>query len=286
MASVEAVRRLLCGFSVEITPSNYQSIDAAAMKLPKGTEVFIASLPKGVPGAMVDAAVRVRRSGYVPVPHLAARNLASESQFDDLLARLCGEAGVECALVIGGDRDDPLGPYADSLQILRAGYLQKHGVRNVYLSCYPEGHPCIDDERLVAATVEKLAVCEATSLTAAFVSQFCFETAPIRRMTRNLQQQGIRNLLRIGLAGPTGAAALLRYAMLCGVGPSIRALRDRQSLARNVVAGNAEDLLAELAQAQAVEPSLGIARVHFFTFGSLSRTAEMLAHLLSQDHVA
>jgi methylenetetrahydrofolate reductase (NADPH) len=285
MVFVEAIGRLLRGCSVEITPGDGRSIDAAAAMLPQGTETFIASLPKGRLDDVVDAAVRLRRAGLVPVPHLAARNLASEEELDDFLKRLSAAAGVDRALVIGGDRHEPLGPYGDSLRILKSGLLQTHGVRSVYLSCYPEGHPRIGDERLTTARGEKLAVCQAAGLTAGLVSQFCFDAAPIVRTARNLRRQGVRNRLRIGLAGPASAAVLLKYAAICGVGPSIRALRERQSLARHVLAGNTEDLVAELARAQAAEPSLGIGGVHFFTFGSLGRTAEMLARLRSRECV-
>ena len=38
-----------------------------------GTEVFIASLPKGTPDQLVTAATQLRRSGVIPVPHIAAR---------------------------------------------------------------------------------------------------------------------------------------------------------------------------------------------------------------------
>jgi methylenetetrahydrofolate reductase (NADPH) len=283
--SSEAVKRLLCGFSVEITPGDSKSLDAAASVLPPGTEVFIASLPKGNLGDVVDAAVRLCGGKLVPVPHLAARNLAGEAQLGEFLARLSGEAGVDRALVIGGDRDDPVGSYDYSLQILKSGLLRKHGVRSVYLSSYPEGHPRIANARLITARAEKLTACVEAGLTAGLVSQFCFETAPIVRMARDLRQQGIHNPLRVGLAGPTGAAVLLKYALVCGVGASIRALRERQSLAKNAIAGDTEGLLAELAGAHAAEPALGIGGVHFFTFGSLSRTADMLARLMNEEYV-
>ncbi len=286
MSSFEAVKRLLRGFSVEVTPGDSKSIDAAVAMLPQGTEVFIASLPKCSSGETVDTAVRLRHSGLVPVPHLAARNLTGQVQLDEFLAQLSGEAKVDRALVIGGDRDKPIGPYSDSIQVLKTGLLQKFGVRSVYLSAYPEGHPRIANERLIATRAEKRAVCAEAGLSAEFVSQFCFETAPIVSMARELRQQGIENSLRVGLAGPTGAAVLLKYAMACGVGPSIRALRERRSLVKNAMAGNTEGLLSELARAQVAEPSLGIGGVHFFTFGSLSRTTEMLARLLSAEHVA
>jgi methylenetetrahydrofolate reductase (NADPH) len=282
MALADAIKLLLRGFSVEITPRDSKSVHAAARTLPHGTEAFIASLPNGHLDEVVEAAVHLRSHGLVPVPHLAARNLAGETQLDGFLRRLSDEAEVERALVIGGDRDKPLGAYDDSLQILKSGLLQKHGVRIVYLACYPEGHPRIIDDRLGRARTEKLAAAKDAGFAATLVSQFCFESAPMLRMARELRETGIHNPLRIGLAGPTSAAVLLRYALICGVGNSIKALRERQSLAKNVMAGNTEGLLAELARAQITDPSFRIGGVHFFTFGSLLRTAEMIARLIER----
>lgn len=274
--------QLLRGFSVEITPGDERSIDVAVKTLPKNTETFIASLPKGNLDAVVSAAARLRRGGLIPVPHLAARNLAGEAQLDALLERLRSEAGVDRALVIAGDRPEPAGVYNDSLQILQSGLLEKHGLKTVYLSCYPEGHPRIGDQQLALARAEKLRLAKGAAFRVGFVSQFCFETEPMVRLAREIRAEGIDEPLRIGLAGPTGAAVLLKYALICGIGPSIRALRERDSLTKNMVSGNPEQLLAHLAHAQKSEPALSINGVHFFTFGALSRTTDMLAQFLGQ----
>jgi methylenetetrahydrofolate reductase (NADPH) len=272
-------------FSVEITPGDEKSLHAAK-DLPKGTEVFIASLPKGNWDAVVDAAARLRSGGLTPVPHLAARNLASGTQLDDLLRRLAGEAGIDRALVIGGDRDKPLGPYEWSLQILNSNLLQRHGIRTVYLSCYPEGHPSIDDVRLAQARSEKIAAAEREGFEIGLISQVCFESAPMIAMLRDLRQQRMAHPVRIGLAGPTKAVTLLKYALVCGVGPSVRALREKDSMAKSLLSGNTEELLWELARAQSHEPGLGLGGIHFFTFGSLSRTRDLLARLQSLDLTA
>ena len=133
----QAINTLLRGCSVEITPGDTKSINVAATTLPENTETFVASLPNGHLDDVVDTAIRVRREVLHPVPHLAARNLSSAAHLERLLQRLSGEAGVdERALVIGGNRPEPIGPYSQSLQILNSGLLEKYRVRSVYLSCY------------------------------------------------------------------------------------------------------------------------------------------------------
>jgi methylenetetrahydrofolate reductase (NADPH) len=278
-----AVSTLLRGFSVELMPGDEKSISAAAETLPKGTETFIPSLPRARFDDVVAAAVRLGRAGLAPVPHIAARNLRSEAELDSLLKRLSGEAGVDRSLVIAGDRDDPRGPFSDSLHVLNSGLLQQHGIKLVYLSCYPEGHPRISSDRLAIACAAKLAAADAAGLLVGLVSQFCFESAPMIQLALQLRRQGVNRPLRIGLAGPTRPAVLLKYAMMCGVGPSIRALRDRKSVATDMMAGTTEGLVMELAHALRAEPAMGIGSVHFFTFGSLSRTLEMIARLKHRE---
>jgi hypothetical protein len=82
-----------------------------------------------------------------------------------------------------------------------------------------------------------------------------------RAFTHAIDRQAI-------VAGPAERGKLIKYALRCGVGASLRALRERSELARNVMAGEApDDLLGEVALSQTADPSLGISGVHFFTFG-------------------
>jgi len=278
MGSTSQTNGLMRRFSVELTPGDEKSLKAAE-RLPAGTEVFIANLPKGTNDAVVDAAVRLRGAGMTPVPHIAARNMPSEAELSRFLEQLTAKAGVDRVLTIAGDRDDVHGPFADSLAVLKCGLLQANGIGQVYLSCYPEGHPRIDDAKLAAARADKVAAAEKDGLAVGFISQFCFEPAPFEAMERDLRAQGFSQPLRLGVAGPASLIVLAKYAAICGVGPSIRALRERSSLAASAISGGTEELLVELARIAATNPSLQIGGVHFFTFGALARTVELIERL-------
>jgi methylenetetrahydrofolate reductase (NADPH) len=79
--------------------------------------------------------------------------------------------------------------------------------------------------------------------------------------------------MRVGLAGPASLPRLLRFAAMCGVGNSVRALRARpQAITRLMVEAGPEVALRELAR-RADAPLAG---VHFFCFGGLVRTARWL----------
>ncbi len=106
---------------MEIVSIDKASIEAAGNLFRAGTEVFIASLPKHKATKQIEAAIDLRKSGLTPVPHIVARNIADEVELESLLHGLAQHAAVDSALVLGGDRDRPLGIYNDSLQLLETG---------------------------------------------------------------------------------------------------------------------------------------------------------------------
>lgn len=268
---------LLEKFSVEVVSNDQASIDAAGKLFKPGTEVFVASLPKHKAAKQIEAAIDLRASGLAPVPHIVARNIVDEAELDASLRALTRHAGVDAALVLGGDRDQAMGHYDDSLQLLETGLFEKHGIRKIYLSCYPEGHPRISNEKLERARADKLAAATARGMEVTLVSQFCFDPRPIIAWTQTLRAAGVTVPYRVGVAGPASRAALVKFALLCGIGASLRALQERDHMARNMLAGETpEALLREVTRARDAQPALNIDGAHFFTFGSLAKTAQWI----------
>jgi methylenetetrahydrofolate reductase (NADPH) len=267
---------LLRNYSAEVTCRDEKSIRAAESLMPRGSEVFIVSLPSDKEGRSVAVAAELHQAGLVPVPHIVARNIRSRLDLEVLLRRLTSEAGVDRALILGGDRSQPIGEFDSSQQLLETGLLESFGIRKVKLSWYPEGHPRISDSELAKARAAKLRIAAARGLEVELVGQFCFESAPIIASARYLRAEGIQVPLRVGVAGPASRASLLKYAMICGVGASVRALKERSGARSLISSETPERLLREVAQAQAAEPSLGIHRVHFFTFASVASTAQFV----------
>jgi methylenetetrahydrofolate reductase (NADPH) len=266
---------LLKDYSVEVTSRDRKSIETAMREMARGSEVFIASPPSDISDRQVSTAVTLSDAGLRPVPHVVARNIGSLAGFDRLLERLTSEARVDRVLLLAGDRDMPAGEFHSSLQLLESGLLERRGIRQIFLAAYPEGHPRVAAPELAAARIAKLAAAETRGMHVTFVTQFCFESAPIISLAREMRAQGITTPLRIGLAGAASRASLLKYAVICGVGPSLRAFKERHAAARTMLSGETPEVLVkELAAAQATRPSLGIVGVHFFTFGSLAKTVE------------
>jgi methylenetetrahydrofolate reductase (NADPH) len=277
---------LLQNVSAELVAIDKAAIRAASGLFRRGTEIFIANLPKHKTAMQLEAAIALRQSGMTPVPHLVARNMESAAEFAALMRGLSEQAGVNSALVLGGDRDLPLGPYQDSLQLLNSGHFERYGFKKIYIAGYPEGHRHISDAALALARSQKLAAAAARGLEVTLLSQFCFDSQPIIKWVRGLRAAGVTAPYRVGVAGPASKAALIKFAMLCGVGPSLRALQSREQMASNLLRGETpEGLLRDVARARKEMASLNIDGAHFYTFGTLSKVSEWLNTMDPSGHL-
>jgi methylenetetrahydrofolate reductase (NADPH) len=255
------------GFSVEATRPSDADVAALAV-LKRGTRVYLSAVPNRPVDEALGAAIRLRAAGFEPVPHIAVRNFASIATLDDFLARLNGEAGVAHALVIAGDRAE-CGPLRRALDAIDGGILRRRRIRTIGIAGYPDGHPRIGEVELNRALGEKIAAAEVTGLAVEIVTQFCFNAGAILDFVARVRAFGFEHPVRIGLAGPTSLAALLRYAARCGVRTSAQALVQRSGLVRQMFAmATPDDLVRTLADAApaGVTP-------HFFSFGGLPATA-------------
>ncbi len=132
-------------------------------------------------------------------------------------------------LVIAGDRAE-CGPLRRASDAIDSGVLRRRGIRSIGIAGYPGGHPRIGDEELNRALAAKIAAAEATGLSVEIVTQFCFDARAILDFVARLRAFGFDHRVRIGLAGPTNLAALIRYASRCGVQASAQALARRSGL--------------------------------------------------------
>lgn len=269
-----AILRLVQGFSIELTPAAAKRIPRLAGLLPLGTHVYLTSLPGDDVQETIALAARLRREGFEPVPHLAARNITTRDALEDLLARLVGEAGMTKALVVAGSAGNASGAFSDSLELLATGLLERHGIVSVGVAGHPEPSPVIPSPVHWHALAAKRKRAEQSGIDIGVVTQFCFDPAAILAYARrlSLEQRGLP--LRVGVAGVASLQTLIRYAISCGVGGSIEFLK-RQSLnaARLLLPRDPGSLLLEVARAQFTGPRLPISGLHFFPFGGMTKTA-------------
>jgi methylenetetrahydrofolate reductase (NADPH) len=214
----------------------------------------------------------LRAAGFEPVPHIAAHNFSNADDLNGFLAALSREAKVRTVLVIGGDGEQSAGALNTALDVIDSGVLQRHGIEEIGIGGYPEGHPRLSVETLDLALKAKIEAAEQTGLRVHIVTQFCFASAPILQWIARTRDLGIEHPIRIGLAGPTSLTTLLRFARRCGVLNSAQGLTRQAGMFKHLIGTSAPDtIIRELAE---MPPDrLGDVGAHFFTFGGLAATA-------------
>ncbi len=246
--------------------------------LPAGTRVYLAHIDGTDFAEMKAAAARLVGEGFAVMPHFPARGIASRAELESRIAAYA-EAGVREALVIAGGIDTPRGAYTEALDLLRTGLFDAYGFTALHVAGHPEGNRDIDpaggDAVALAALAAKAAFQRETDARMAIATQFCFETAPVVAWADRLAAAGITLPVHLGVAGPAKLQTLIRFAMTCGVGPSLRVLQRRAAdLTRLMVPFEPTELLAELAAHKAQNPSFPVERIHFFPLGGIAATTD------------
>ena len=266
---------LLSSASVEVSSRGHQLQELRDHFHP-GMEVTITFLPGDNYRHNVETAVALRRAGYHPVPHIAAREMPSREALADFLARLRSEADVRRVLLIAGDVVAAKGPYRSSLDVCNSGLLEAHGVAHLSVAGHPEGHPYLTAERTFKGLEAWRDWGRQTSIRVDVVTQFCFESAPILGWIGELGARGIDLPVIVGLAGPASPATLTKFALRCGVGNSMRALRSQIGrFGRLLTDTGPDDVMRGLRSAPAIATA-SIAGFHLFPFGGLRKAAGWL----------
>jgi len=263
--------------SIEATPDQAANSDILPGLLPRGTSVYLTDLGAGDMDTTVRAATRLRNLGYEPVPHIAVRRITSQVMIEDLLARLCGEADVRDVLVIGGGVGSALGPYDATLDLLQSGLLDRSGITRIGVAGHPEGSPDISDA-LIEATLElKAEFARQSDADMRIVTQFGFDAATATGWLDRLGALGVDLPVHLGVAGPANISTLLKYAAMCGVGPSLGFLRKGSGLLTALATRySPEAYVAPMEQWHHARSSSNLAGLHVFPFGGLAVSAQWL----------
>jgi methylenetetrahydrofolate reductase (NADPH) len=275
-ANVDAsrLRSLLDNYSIEMTARDVPHLEQAAEVIPQGTKIPVTFLPGETFDMRVAAAKRVRELGFLPIPHISARRLASQEELEGYLSRIQGEVGTDHAFVVAGDPPQPLGPYEDALAIVRSGLLAKYSIHRVGISGYPEGHPDIGDEKLWQAMRDKKVAIQERGHDFAVVTQFSFDAEPVLAWLEQVRKAGIEATVRVGVPGPASVKRLLAFAARCGVGTSTKVLQKYGISITKLLSTAGPDQIVQDYAAGLDPQKHGDVRLHFYPFGGLRATAE------------
>lgn len=271
---------LLEGASIEVMPRTAAKIDNFAAILPAGTRVYVAHIDGTPIDEMVATVRRLGDEGFAAMPHVPARIIADRAMLRDWLTRY-REAGADQALVLAGGVPGVAGEFASSMDLLRTGLFQELGFTRLHVAGHPEGNKDIDPAggtaEVDAALRWKQDFARDTGVQMAIATQFAFEAGPVIAWAERLAAMGIALPIHLGVAGPTKLQTLIKFAIACGVGPSLAVLQKRaMDLTKLLVPFAPTELLGEIAAYKAAHPESLLERIHLFPLGGINASADWL----------
>jgi len=268
----------LQGYSIEVMPRTAEKVEDFRELLPAGTRVYIAHI-EGTPIAdMVATAKRLADEGYPVMPHFPARIIKDQATLADWIARYQGEAGVDQALLLAGGVEKPHGDFHCSMQLMETGEFDKARFKRLHVAGHPEGNKDIDPDGSMKNVEEALRwkqkFSETTDAEMALATQFAFDAGPIIKWADSLRAAGITLPVHIGIAGPAKLQTLIKFAIACGVGPSLKVLQRRaMDVSKLLLPYEPTDVLTQLTAHKAANPDFNITNVHFFPLGGIKTNA-------------
>ena len=275
----ETLAPFLENYSIEVMPRTAEKVESFRDILPQHTRVYIAHI-EGTPiTEMVATAARLKAEGFDVMPHFPARIIADRAMLADWIARYQAEADVKQALLLGGGVSTPAGDFDNSMQLVETGLFD--GFDRLHVAGHPEGNRDIDkdggDAVVMQALKWKQAFADRTDAKLAIATQFCFEAEPVIAWVNRLAAAGIKIPVHIGIAGPAKLQTLIKFAIACGVGPSLRVLQKRaMDVTKLLLPYEPTDVVAALAAHKAANPDFGIEAAHFFPLGGIKTNANWI----------
>ncbi|MCV2868644.1 methylenetetrahydrofolate reductase [Defluviimonas sp. WL0002] len=274
--SSESVEAFLKGYSIEVMPRTAEKVEDFREILPAGTRVYIAHIDGTPIEDMVATAKRLNAEGFPVMPHFPARIIKDKATLADWIARYKAEADVKQALLLGGGISTPHGDFDNSMQLIETGLFD--GFERLHVAGHPEGNKDIDpdgsDKNVMAALKWKQAFKDRTDAKMAMATQFCFEAKPVIEWVNRLNAEGVDIPVHIGVAGPAKLQTMIKFAIACGVGASLRVLQKRaMDVTKLLLPYEPNEFVSELAAYKAANPDFGIEAVHFFPLGGIKTNA-------------
>lgn len=259
--------------SIEATAKSDGQMETLKENYRRGIDVHVTALPNDKLEDTLATARHLAETGFNPVPHLTARRFESRRELEEFVSG-AANVGVRRMLVIAGDTTKTEGPFRDSLSVLQTDLLQVHGIRSIAIAGHPETHPKVDKAVLEDALRAKYEYAREHGLEVDIITQFAFEAQPVAKFLQRLKVLKIDAPVHVGVAGPANLTTLVTYGMRCGVGNSLRALKNQSNLLGKLVqTATPDELLKDIVHATGGD---GIAGFHFYIFGGLRKTGVWL----------
>jgi len=262
---------------MEMTGKDVTKLENAADVIPPGTRIHVTFLENEDLQTRVTAAAAVKRLGFTPVPHIAARRIGSKEMIEEFLQALRGIGATEDVFAVGGDPTVPLGPYEDSLALIESGLFQQYGVRHISIGGYPDGHPGISTDMLWSALERKSAALSRLRIPGTVLTQVDFDVDRVLDWVADVRKHGVELPVRVGVPGPASIKLLLTFASRLGLSTSTTIAKKYGFSVTNLLGKAGPDRFIRDLQAGLDPVKHGEVGLHFYTFGGFKTTAEWIA---------
>ncbi|MBW3592142.1 MAG: methylenetetrahydrofolate reductase [Actinobacteria bacterium] len=270
-----ALGELLARARYEVLPLDGIA-DQVSEHVPPDVKITVTSSPRRGVETTLAVAEELAERGYEVAPHVAGRLVRGEEHLREIVERLRA-ARIRDMLVVGGDADEPAGPYSGAVALLPALAELDHGLEEIGITGYPESHPLISDEATIQAMFDK------ERYATYIVSQLCFDPDTIASWVARVRRRGTHLPIYLGIAGAVPMTKLVRVSSRIGVGESMRfASKNAGRFARLLLPGayRPDRLVRQIAEA--TPEDAGIAGVHVYTFNELGSTEAWRQRLLAR----
>ncbi len=269
---------LLHPYSIEVTPRTAAKIDDFSALLPIGTRVYIAHIAGTSISDMVATAKRLREDGFAVMPHFPARSIPDVPTLESWISLYRNEADVTEALLLGGGETRPVGTVESSIQLLESGLFDRYRFKRLHVAGHPEGSRDIDPDgttrNVDSALKWKTDFSGLTDAHMAIVTQFGFDPTVITTWAERVAEAGITLPIHVGIAGPAKLQTLIKFALSCGVGPSLKVLQKRAlDVTRLMLPYEPGDMVGALTDYVRDNPQTLISQFHLFPLGGIEPAA-------------
>ncbi|MGO8684942.1 MAG: methylenetetrahydrofolate reductase [Thermoleophilia bacterium] len=251
-------------------------IEDKVATLPAGSTVTVTASPRHGIERTLAVSENLAKRGFQVVPHLAARMITGRDELEHIVARL-DAAGINEVFVVGGDASPPTGDFRDAGDLLDALGSLPHSFVRIGIGGYPEGHPLISQEDLLAALQRKQP--SATYI----ATQLCFDAGSLVEWIRSIRKLGIDLPVIVGLPGVVERRKLAEISLRTGVGTSLRYLTRHGRQIATLARSRRYDPtpLAATIATHSEDTDLRIEGVHLFTFNQIEATQAWLLRVAS-----
>ncbi len=282
------ISKLIKNFSIEVMPRTLGKLENIENLWPKNTRVYIAHLEGTTIEDMLITAKRIKSARFVPMPHFPARIIKDNKVLEDWINRY-SEIGVNEALILAGGVDRPLGNLSNSMELLSTGLFEKYGFERLHVAGHPEGNKDIDpigsDINVMNALKWKQDYSKDTKAKMSIATQFLFESKPVIDWANKILSNGITLPINVGIAGPAKLQTMIKFAIACGVGPSLRVLERRaKDITKLLFPFEPTSILTELADYKESNPNTNIEGIHFFPLGGIEKSSDFIKNITTAQH--